>query len=339
MLLSVFQIFLDIDECATNTSLCSDGCDNFGGGYRCTCTPGYVLYTVNGTEGYYIPIGETGERPGDLYHLNHTCVHVTCDSPPTLQDGAILNKQTTYHYGDSLDYKCNLGFVLSDYRIINCQTNGSWSYQFPTCTVATCPPDGPEQWTNTTVPATAAFPSVLAYLDVVILTCNVSGVGIFNRTRQCLYDQPTNTYRLIGDSYECGEINCGSPADFLNGEVQNVTGITYGNSFFVRCGPLFRLHGNSSYGDEQVRCAADGYWDYGNLICLPITCPDPGKPLDGSFVGTNFSLGGTVSFSCDDSELQIVGNPHLECVLSPDNTSLLWNGTIPACKDIGEIVD
>ncbi|XP_060063967.1 sushi, von Willebrand factor type A, EGF and pentraxin domain-containing protein 1-like [Ylistrum balloti] len=264
----------DIDECATNSSNCSQDCENFAGGYQCICNLGYELYTANGTQGYFIPIEETGTLAGDRYHLNHTCV------------------------------------------------------------LATCPSDGPNMWVNASVPATVIFPSVMRYLDVVSLICDVPGMETFNKTRQCLYDQPTDTYRLIGDSYECGEINCRVPYNLPNGKVELVTGTTFGSAFNITCDALYYLHGNSSEGDKTVRCGSDGYWDYGSLVCLPVRCPDPGRPRGGSFVGTDFSLGGTVQFYCDDPELEVVGNSQLECVSAPDNSSLIWNSTLPICKDV-----
>ena len=53
---------------------CSDMCNNTVPGYYCTCKPGYVLYTYNGTSGLTIPASETGLLYGDMYYINHTCV-------------------------------------------------------------------------------------------------------------------------------------------------------------------------------------------------------------------------------------------------------------------------
>ena len=68
--------FPDVDECEANngTGDCSHGCENFPGGYNCTCTPGYVLYDKAGTNGFLLPEGETGAIAGDVYYINHTCV-------------------------------------------------------------------------------------------------------------------------------------------------------------------------------------------------------------------------------------------------------------------------
>lgn len=74
-----FQINLllflpDINECEENTATCDQICENRLGSYQCTCQQGYSLFTANGTNGFYIAPGETGDRPGDLFQINHSCV-------------------------------------------------------------------------------------------------------------------------------------------------------------------------------------------------------------------------------------------------------------------------
>lgn len=42
------------------------------------------------------------------------------------------------------------------------------------------------------------------YGDSVTLMCNVPGMEPFNKSRTCVYDVYTQTYKLLGDSMECG---------------------------------------------------------------------------------------------------------------------------------------
>ena len=69
-----FLFLLDLNECATASHGCDQGCNNTDGSYVCTCNTGYTLFTSNGTEGRYIRPGETGNRLGDVYRYNYTCV-------------------------------------------------------------------------------------------------------------------------------------------------------------------------------------------------------------------------------------------------------------------------
>ena len=42
---------------------------------------------------------------------------------------------------------------------------------------------------------------------------------------------------------------------------------TYGSNFTVKCKDMYELHGNSSHGDQVVRCQADRRWDFGDIRC------------------------------------------------------------------------
>jgi len=43
MVLTIFLIFSDVDECSDMTYTCSQTCDNTIGGYLCNCTEGFEL--------------------------------------------------------------------------------------------------------------------------------------------------------------------------------------------------------------------------------------------------------------------------------------------------------
>ena len=43
LLIAVYFILLDIDECAEYTDSCSDVCVNTKGSYKCQCSVGYTL--------------------------------------------------------------------------------------------------------------------------------------------------------------------------------------------------------------------------------------------------------------------------------------------------------
>lgn len=85
----------DINECAINNGGCHQKCINNPGSYACMCNTGYELYKGNGTAGFYIEKYESGERDGDLYQKNKTCVPVMC--PPILapDNGKILSTKVS----------------------------------------------------------------------------------------------------------------------------------------------------------------------------------------------------------------------------------------------------
>jgi len=82
----------DINECAiaSRNGGCHQKCINSPGSYSCMCNTGYELYKGNGTAGFNLAKSETGERDGDLYQRNKTCVPIKCPSLTAPENGKIL---------------------------------------------------------------------------------------------------------------------------------------------------------------------------------------------------------------------------------------------------------
>lgn len=62
------------------------------------------------------------------------------------------------------------------------------------------------------------------------------------------------------------EIDCGQPENIPGSLNPNVTNTTFGSQYEIKCSDLYRLKGNSSYGNN-IWCGSDGQWNYGNLRC------------------------------------------------------------------------
>ena len=68
-------------------------------------------------------------------------------------------------------------------------------------------------------------------------------------------------------------ISCGAPEQptirmFPSGQYTPPANNLLGSSFTVTCLPGFRLLGNSSRGDQTVRCDENSYWDWGDIHCV-----------------------------------------------------------------------
>jgi hypothetical protein len=85
----------DINECANNNGGCQQKCINNPGGFTCSCNTGFELYKGNGTAGFLIEKSETGERDGDIYQRNKTCVPVMCPVLPAPANGKILSTKVS----------------------------------------------------------------------------------------------------------------------------------------------------------------------------------------------------------------------------------------------------
>lgn len=86
----------DINECAIKNGGCHQKCINSPGSYSCMCNTGFELYKGNGTAGFDLAKAETGERDGDLYQRNKTCVPVMCPPLTSPENGKLLSTKVKY---------------------------------------------------------------------------------------------------------------------------------------------------------------------------------------------------------------------------------------------------
>ncbi|XP_041364262.1 uncharacterized protein LOC121379679 [Gigantopelta aegis] len=323
----------DIDECTTDNGGCSQTCTDSDGGYSCSCSDGYTLYTQNGTEGYHIPPAETGRLPGDLFHLNHSCVRKLCPSAPVIQDGYVLSKRQENHYGDNIEFSCKVGYILKGFPVLTCNSSGMWNERAPTCEAATCPTDTIPSGLKTQ--AIVNPNSKVNYLSNVTLQCNVPGKTSFERIRKCLYQQPKDKYLLDGAPYECGVIDCAVPPE-IPGATTPTTPTTYNSTFNFECkSQLYKKTGVSGDGNYVVRCGADGYWGFNTLQCIGKTCTDPGRPVDGyqSQQTKQYQESSEVYFNCSRPGFIISGTSPIKCKINNTGSGLEWSAPVPICID------
>lgn len=57
-----------------NNAGCDHICIDTPGGYTCSCKTGYQLYTADGTANFSLVPPENGQKEGDVYYIDHTCV-------------------------------------------------------------------------------------------------------------------------------------------------------------------------------------------------------------------------------------------------------------------------
>ncbi|XP_052765018.1 uncharacterized protein LOC128206514 isoform X2 [Mya arenaria] len=326
----------DINECTDDIDMCDGGCINQNPGYQCTCNLPYVLYTADGTSGLNIPTVETGALSTDTYHINHSCVLMSCPKPKsTILHGHLLTQRENHLYGDWIEYQCDIGFHPRR-SLIQCQQNG-WSSTPPECTSRTCRTPSLIGLEN---PPT--LNGTNNYGDRLTLSCTQAGGAInFDQYKFCTYNKVTDEYEYAGSPYECGEVDCGNPQVYPGTNYNVLTGITkFGDSFQFTCSP-----GNSRSGlsqteqDTTVRCLQLGYWDFGSLACFGQSCADPGLPLGGNIVANEGSFGDqtTVTYVCDRQGYVISGAPqNITCqgtTWSSSNAPVCVDNTDPVFPD------
>ena len=56
----------------------------------------------------------------------------SCGNPGTPYNGE--KNSSTYQYGNSISFTCNVGYTLQGSQVRTCQTNGEWTGTQPSCT-------------------------------------------------------------------------------------------------------------------------------------------------------------------------------------------------------------
>ncbi|CAL1527991.1 unnamed protein product [Lymnaea stagnalis] len=324
----------DIDECGQ--SPCNQICTNTPGSYTCSCSLGYALFTSNGIEGFSLPTSETGLLAGDTYRLNHTCVPVMCPPPSPVSNSDQLTQKNSFHYNDSVQYKCKLGFQLenSSANTWVCGPNKMWQGASISCLRATCPVDPlPGSLKNPAVISPAV--STISYGENITLACQISGAAVpsFTRVRRCtLID---GAYKLDGsiNDYECGLITCGPPNDEPGSKYTNLTSYNYGDTFIFGCDGSFTLDGASRLTNNRtVTCTSQGRWDFGNLTCSGVQCTDPGRPNLGIQIQSDYRDGQTVIFNCTNPGYVLQPPYPISCRLDSMGKPQ-FNASVPRCVD------
>ncbi|CAG5117093.1 unnamed protein product, partial [Candidula unifasciata] len=323
----------DVDECVLG--MCNQSCTNLPGSYSCSCYQGYVLYTENGTNGFYIPAGEDGLKPGDVFQINNTCVPVLCimgPEPPV--NGKTLMVKQTYYFNETVNVVCNFGYMLEGSSFATCQSDGNWTYSAnPACTKMTCPQPNTTEHETSRTPVTGDIEPGAA----LTITCQLNdGSGKFINKSMFCAPSPSGDgmFMLQGDDPTCPEVNCGKPLDIPGGNPANIDNTTYGRSFEFSCDGSrgFTVKGASTLGNTTVVCQSNGRWGYANLTCEGSRCQDPGT-LAGTaqIVKTSYEIDQIVQYNCTKPGFTTVTNDTLVCEYK--NGKAQWSADPPSCED------
>ncbi|XP_063446928.1 sushi, von Willebrand factor type A, EGF and pentraxin domain-containing protein 1-like [Mytilus trossulus] len=332
----------NINECSSNNGIgpCHQRCTDSSPGYTCGCNDGFVLYTAEGISNISLADGENGEKEGDVYYINHTCVRKQCPVPPPLTNGQVLSKKELFFFQDSVEFTCDHGYKLSTTNSkLDCQSGGSWSNSLPSCQMATCP----TPTTGSIERSTNIYPAgpTVDYNKEVNIECQY-GSKKMNRTLYCSYNVMNSEYELLGDAQECPEIDCGQPEEVPGSMYSGLTNTTLNSSFTFECNSGFERSGMSLdvNGIYTVSCQENGRWNIGNLTCTGGRCKDPGTPGGAMQVVTSYEVGQMVYFKCNSSGYFPEPPQPLECVVDTTTGNITWNATaedgsadLPECLD------
>ncbi|XP_036106445.1 CUB and sushi domain-containing protein 1 [Molossus molossus] len=124
---------------------------------------------------------------------------------------------------------------------------------------------------------------------------------------------------------------CSLTQTLRNGGILNRTAGTLGSTVHYFCQPGYRLIGHSNA--TCARSPAGMYqWDSLPPLCQAVSCGIPEAPGNGSFSGNEFTLGGEVTYECDEG-FRLGAGQHATAVCREDGS---WShgGTPPTCQPV-----
>ncbi|XP_013400283.2 sushi, von Willebrand factor type A, EGF and pentraxin domain-containing protein 1 [Lingula anatina] len=137
------------------------------------------------------------------------------------------------------------------------------------------------------------------------------------------YIQCGDDGRWMGTPLQCEPIQCGRPKGILNGQVVGDS-FTYRSTVSYECNQGYQLSASSS---RVKQCNQYGEWiPSKDPECVPKSCNFPDDIQNGHVIGTDYTFGNVVSFSCDP-DYKLVGAPQVRCTASGR-----WDDRTPTCE-------
>ncbi|XP_062499001.1 fibrillin-2-like [Corticium candelabrum] len=244
---------IDINECTEGSHNCAPiggMCANTVGSFTCTCIN---CYAGDGT----------------------ACTLVDCGGLATPSNGVKNSIHTTC--GTTVAFSCNTGFDLRGSNSRNCQHNGLWSGNQPTCRdIDECSIGSHKCHTNANCTNT-----------------------IGNYSCSC-----HNCY--TGNGFSCNLINCSRLSAPAEGSASG-SQTSCGSTVTFSCSSGYTLSGSTSR-----TCQTNGAWNGSTALCHRRPCNILTTLVDGSKVGNGHVFEDVVRFSCN-SGFELFGSDVRQC--------------------------
>ncbi|XP_076997754.1 sushi, von Willebrand factor type A, EGF and pentraxin domain-containing protein 1 isoform X2 [Tamandua tetradactyla] len=230
---------------------------------------------------------------------------VQCKAPENPEGGRFSGD--VYTVGAEITLSCEEGYQLMGEAKITCLESGEWNHPIPHCARISCgaPP----------IPANGGIDeSSFTYGSKVTYRCNKGYNLTGDKESSCLATGSWSHSPPI-----CELVTCSSPRNIKNGKY-TLSGLTYLSTATYLCDSGYSLQGPSVIG-----CTMSGSWDRAPPTCHLVFCGEPPAIKDAMFVGSNFTFGSTVTYTCMEG-YTLVGPDTIECLASGK-----WSGGTQQC--------
>ncbi|XP_006809694.1 sushi, von Willebrand factor type A, EGF and pentraxin domain-containing protein 1-like [Neolamprologus brichardi] len=276
-----------------------------------------VTYTCN--EGYR-PQGSMEvicEATGEWSRPFPRCVRVLCSEPPLLENAVTVGEN--FELGNKVHYVCKEGYTLIGPETRECLSTGQWSESTAQCVPRSCGPppaiDHAEPYeTHKLFGDTANYYCTDGYTagNNSKMVCNAQGVWV-----------PPDGM----EAPRCIANFCLRPPELPHAILDSVNKPKYASNIEVsyKCEEGFMLNTTAT-----LRCLMGGEWvpsPY-DIGCVPVRCSKPESIDQGYVIGTNYSFGAVVAYSCFKGFL-IRGEKRRTCKGNGE-----WGGALPTCVPV-----
>ncbi|KAK9499776.1 hypothetical protein O3M35_002748 [Rhynocoris fuscipes] len=209
---------------------------------------------------------------------------------------------------DCARYDGSKGWLWSDTNC-NAKINFICQHQPKACGKPEQPPNSTMISENFDVGATVQY------------SCDEGHVLVGPATRVCL---PTGFYNEFPPV--CKKVECGYPADIINGGYTLLNGtVGYLSHVLYHCNEGYKMSGRA-----HLICDLDERWDGPPPRCQPILCGEPPVVTNGDmFLSNNVTIAGTVvEYSCISKKYKLIGPKQITCL---DNGK--YDKPPPVCRE------
>uniref|UniRef100_A0A669EUV2 CUB and Sushi multiple domains 2 n=1 Tax=Oreochromis niloticus TaxID=8128 RepID=A0A669EUV2_ORENI len=231
-----------------------------------------------------------------------------CGDPGVPVHGIRLGEEFTV--GSVVRFSCEPGYALKGSPERTCLANGSWLGTQPECHVVSCGNPGTPRNAQILIHDGLTFSRSITY------TCREGYYSTGLLTRHC-----TVNGTWTGNMPECSVINCGDPGVPANG-VRFGNDFTYNHTVTFQCSPGFTMDADRA---SSLICTKTRTWNGTKPLCKAIVCGPPPTIPNGQVVGTDFTWGSSISYSCNQG-YQLSLPTVLTCQGNGN-----WSGEKPQC--------
>ncbi|XP_062499151.1 P-selectin-like [Corticium candelabrum] len=219
------------------------------------------------------------------------CQPVYCGELEQPKHGEIIGNN--FYFGESVKFSCNRGYMMIGQETSTCEASCTWTNTSPRCIGIDC-----------------------CKRDVFQFKESKMGVLLEHATKLALFLYFNIKYKKFAAIRF--ELLQPPKSGFISGR-----SYTFPNYVVYAIKEGYRLIGAS-----KRNCNASGQWKGLAPNCQRITCPLISNPVNGEFVGDDFSVNSTVEFVCN-AGYAVHGSSTSTCLLQG-----IWSHYPPTCQNI-----